>query len=158
MRRNIVMVGLAITSLGFAACGGSDGESSGLSDDQQEAASLTIEQAKAEGVELDASCVNGVLVKLSDDDAKAIVAAGVDGAANVSEQGKALSIELIDCADQDAMVDLMISSMKEQGQDFDEACMRDELAAADMGEIVQAGRAGNLPPDIRAALTECAGG
>lgn len=150
-----VLVGLALATLGLGACGGSDAASSGLSDDQQQAATLTMQQAQEAGVALDEECVNGIVVKLSDDGAEKIVAAGVDGSADVSAEGGALALELIDCADQGAMVDLMISSMKDSGADFDESCMREKLADADMTEMVSAGQASNLPPDLLTDIADC---
>lgn len=155
MKKMTVMIGVAFASFGLVACGGSDSSSSGLTDDQQAAASLTIQQAKDGGVELDESCVNGVAAQLSDDDAQKIVAAGTDGEADVSEEGDALSLELLNCAGQDAIIDLMVKSLNESGQNFDEDCVRENLADIDMAELATAMGDGDAPPEFTAALMKC---
>lgn len=154
MTKSRILIALAAGTLVLAACGSDGGSSDGGSADgpQGDAAAKTIEQAAGDGVELDEDCVNEVASKLSDEDAEAI-ASGNDS--DVSEAGSALSIELIACADEDALADLFIEGMGASGDEFDEACVREKLADFDMTEVVEATQSGTPPADLVAAMMEC---
>ena len=108
---------------------------SGAGSDQEQAADAAIAAAKAEGIELDEDCVNELAGQLSDEDAKAIVAAGTDGDADVSAEGEAIGTQLIGCADNDQIIDLFITQMEASGQDFDEDCVRDNMKDLDLAEL-----------------------
>jgi ABC-type glycerol-3-phosphate transport system substrate-binding protein len=152
MTKSRILIALAAGTLVLAACG-SDGGGGGSADGPQgDAAAKTIEQAADDGVELDEDCVNEVASQLSDEDAEAI-ASGNDG--DVSEAGSALSIDLIACADEDALADLFIEGMGASGDEFDEACVREKLADFDMTEVVEATQSGTPPADLVAAMMEC---
>lgn len=158
MKRHLT-VGLALAGLVLASCGsdsgGSDsGGSSDVSGPQAEAAQAAIDSAKESGLEFDEGCVNDLAAQLSDADAEAIVAAG-DGQSDLSPEGEALSTELINCADQDALIDLFISGIAESGQDVDEACARDALGDFDVAEIVTATQGGDPPTELIQALVPC---
>jgi hypothetical protein len=148
-----VVIGAAI-ALGLTACG-SDSDSSGLSDDQSAAAQRAIDQAQAGGIELDEACVNEVAAKLSDDDAAKIVASGPDTTADLSPAGEALSLDLLECADQSGLIDLFVDGMNQSGQSFDEACLRDQLAGVNVAELVAASQGGDPPADLVDALSTC---
>ncbi len=126
-----------------------EGAAGGL---QAEAAQRTIEEAAKGGVALDPACVNQVAAKLSDDDAAAI-AAGNDG--QISAAGNALSMELIQCADDDALADLFIQGMGQSGQAFDEDCVREKLNGIDIAEALTASEGGSPPADLVATMMEC---
>jgi len=153
MKRTVMLV--AVMALGLAACGGSDGGSSGLSDAQAQAASSAIEEAKAGGLELDEACVNGVAAKLSDDDAAKLAASDDGGSPDLSAEGEALGLELLGCANSDDLVDLFVAGMTESGQAIDEDCAREKLADYDVSELVAASQGGDAPADLISAMLEC---
>ncbi len=120
---------------------------------QAEAADRTIEAAAAGGITLDEECVNEVASRLSDEDAAAI-AAGNN--ADVSPEGSELSLELLNCADEDQLADMFIDGLSQSGQEFDEECVREKLKDVDMVELVQATQTGGQPPtEVVAAMMEC---
>jgi hypothetical protein len=154
MKRTSAIV--AILVLGLAACG-SDGDSgSGLTDDQEAAAASAIDEAEAGGIELDEDCVNEVAAQLSDDDAAKAAAAGPGENAELSPEGEALGLELLGCADEEALIDLFIAGISESGQAFDEDCAREKLEGLDVSDLAAASQGGDPPEELIAALMECA--
>ncbi|RLE25204.1 MAG: hypothetical protein DRJ50_03385 [Actinobacteria bacterium] len=151
MRKSVVPI-LAIAGLALAACGGSDGESSGL---QAEAAQQTIDAAKDAGFALDENCVNDITSQLSNDDAEAIVAAGPTGIPEVSDEGSALAQQLATCLGQEALLDQFIIGMRAEGQAFDEGCVREKLKEFDLGTLAAQGENADIPNEMVAALIEC---
>lgn len=114
-------VTLLVTATVLAACGGGSGG------DQGEVADLFIQAADEEGFELDRECVETAAAKLSDDDARKILDAGIDGDPDVSDDANAVADEMADCLPIDSLID---SLLEEFGDDdtVDTACLRDELA------------------------------
>lgn len=151
MKKHRILIAFATGALALTACG-SDGGSGAASGPQADAADRTIEQAAEDGVELEEGCVNEVTAKLSDDDAEAI-AAGRDS--DVSAEGQALAIELVQCADADALADLFIEGMSQGGQEFDEDCVRDKLSEFDIAEVVAASDSGSPPAELVTAMMGC---
>ena len=145
----------AILVLGLAACGSDGDGGSGLTDDQAAAASSAIEEAEAGGVELDEDCVNEVAAQLSDEDAAKVVAAGPGEDADLSPEGEALGLELLGCADEDALIDLFIAGMNESGETFDEDCAREKLEGLDVADLAAATQGGDPPEELISALIEC---
>lgn len=94
-----VLTAAAATAFAFtsiAACGDDDDSGSGSVQDQ--VADMTIEQLGAdEGVDVDADCVRDKANELSDDDARAVIDAGLSGDADVSEEGQAVAASLVEC-------------------------------------------------------------
>ena len=152
MKRTSAIV--AILVLGLAACG-SDGGGSDLTDDQAAAAAAAMDEAEAGGIELDEECVDEVAAQLSDEDAAKAAAAEPGEDAELSPEGEALGLELLGCADNDALVDLFISQMNESGQAFDEDCAREQLEGLDVADLAAASEGGNPPEELVAALMEC---
>ena len=128
-----IMSALAAATLVLAACNSDDGGASGV---QGEAAQQAIDEAADEGVELDEGCVNDLAKELSDEDAQAIVDAGPDGDADLSDAGEATTAELLNCIDPDALVDLFIEGMLESGEDIDEDCVREALEGIDLTGVI----------------------
>ncbi len=113
-----------------AGCSDDDGAGGGLSDAQQGAADSAIEQAESIGITLERGCVEDLAGDLSDDDAEAIAAAD-GGDAALSAEGEELGARLFDCASQESLVDFFLNAVLDAGE-FDEACARQVLEAADL--------------------------
>ncbi len=154
MRRTLTIAALA-AGLALTACG-SDGDSgSDLTGPQAAAAQSAIDGAAEDGITLDESCVNDIAAQLSDEDAEL---AAADGDDELSPEGEALTVSLLTCADEDALVDLFIQGMSESGPTLDEDCAREELQSFDVVEILTAAGEGSDPPqDFIEALTPCFG-
>lgn len=147
------MIALAFAGLVLVGCGDDGGGGGGgLSESQSDAADQAIQGAAAAGMELDEDCVNEVAGRLSEEDAKRIAAGDQD---EISTEGQELSIELINCADQDAITDLFIEGLNQSGQNFDEDCAREKVAELDMAELVAATQGGAPPSEVIVALMEC---
>jgi hypothetical protein len=153
MKRTIVIA--VVVTLGLAACGSDGGGGSDLSDAQAAAAANAIEEAEAGGIELDEACVNEVAAQLSDEDAAKAAAAGPGENAELSPEGEALALELLGCADEEALIDLFISGMNESGEAFDEDCAREKLEGLDIADLAAASEGGDPPEEFFAALMEC---
>jgi hypothetical protein len=143
----VLVAGLAVT-----ACASSDSASGDL---QSAAAQQTIDAAKEAGFDLDEGCVNAIADQLSDDDAQAIVDAGPDGDPDVSPEGSALAGQLGGCLGQAALLEEFISGMKADGQEFDEACVRDNLEDFDLASIATQGENAAPTSELFAALVDC---
>lgn len=154
MRRTLTIAALT-AGLALNACG-SDGDSgSDLSEAQAAAAQSAIDGAAEDGITLDESCVNDIAAQLSDEDAELAAAEGDDA---LSPEGEALTVSLLTCADEDALVDLFIQGMSESGPTLDEDCARDELERFDVVDVLTAAGEGSDPPqDFIDALTPCFG-
>jgi len=105
-------------------------------------------------VELDEECVNDIASQLSDEDAEAIVAAGPDGEADISDEGTAIGGQLMSCADQDEIIDVVIQPLQSSGQEFDEACVREGLEGVDMASLA-AGDDSGMSEELIGAVVEC---
>ena len=135
---------------------GSTDDGDGASGPQAEVADDAIASAKEDGIDLDADCVNELASQLSDEDAQAIVDAGPDGDAELSDEGTAIGSQLIGCAGNDQIIDALIVELKKSGQDFDEECVRDGLQDVDLAELA-AGAAGEggIPEEVINAVFSC---
>ena len=151
MNKSFTLI-IAIAGLALAACGSSDGGAGGA---QAEAAQQTIDAASEAGFELDEACVNDITEQLSEDDAQAIVDAGPAGNPAVSAEGSALASRLAGCLSQEALLDEFIAGMEADGQVFDEACVRENLAEFDLGELATQGDNATASNEMVAAVFEC---
>ncbi|MEO1058787.1 MAG: hypothetical protein AAFY28_17920 [Actinomycetota bacterium] len=139
----------------LAACGDDDGgSSSDLSSDQQSAADAAIDAAAEGEVQLDRDCVEEIASQLSDEDAAAIVDSG-GGDAELSEEGATLSLDLLNCADNEAVIDTFIEGLEQSGQPFDEGCVREGLEDFDVSELAAAGQTGDIPDSLITGLIDC---
>lgn len=156
MRRTFTIAAVA-AGLMLTACGSDDDGGSDLTESQAAAAQSAIDSAAEDGISLDEGCVNDIAAQLSEDDA--VLAAGGDDA-ELSPEGEALTLELLSCADEDAIIDLFVESISESGGPaLDEDCAREELEAFDIVEIITAAGEGDEPPaGLVEALTPCFGG
>jgi len=148
---------IAIAGLVLAACGSTDSGSGdgGSGDVQAAAAQQTIDAATEAGFDLDESCVNAITGQLSDDDAQAIVDAGPDGDPDVSPAGLALAGQLGGCLGQGALLDEFIDALTADGQEFDEACVRENLEDFDLGSLAAQGDSAAQTNELFAALADC---
>jgi len=151
MKKSIV-ASLAVGALVFAACGSDSGSSSGP---QGEAADIAIEAASEEGMTLDEECVNDLTSQLSDEDAEAIVDAGADGDPEVSDEGTAIGVQLMSCADSSEIADAFIEQMKASGQEFDEECVREGLDGVDLSTLAGDAQSGEAPEELINAVFDC---
>jgi hypothetical protein len=138
--RTTVVVLTSVLALAVAACGSDDGPE--LSSDQAAAAQAVIDSAAEDGVPLDEDCVNEIAAQLSDADA---ALAAEDDNAELSAEGEALGVQLLDCADDDAIVDLFLAQIGVEG--LDEECARDALADFDIAEILRSAGEDPEPPE-----------
>lgn len=141
---------MILAAMAVVGCGSDEG--SDLSEAQARAAEVAVADAAAGGVVLRESCVDDVAAGWSDDDAEAIAT----GNGDVSEEGSLLSIELLSCADQEALVDLFVELMQTSGQEFDEDCLRRQLGGFDIADLAAASLGGELPDDVVDAMVGCA--
>lgn len=140
---------IAVAALVLSACGSDGGSSAGGV--QGEAADAAMALAADEDFDLDESCVNDIANQLSDEDAQAIVDSGGDDA-DLSPEGEALSLQLLNCVDGDALIDEFIAGMTADGQEVDEECVRENLEGFDLAELAATGEPSN---DLITALIEC---
>ncbi|PIE31988.1 MAG: hypothetical protein CSA55_04440 [Ilumatobacter coccineus] len=119
MKKRLVALSAAAL-FALSACGGG-----GASGDQGKVADKLIESAAEEGFKLDESCVNDVASKLSDEDAAKILEADDIEAAELSAEAEKLSLELVTCADVDALVDQMVAELGPDAADMiDTDCLK----------------------------------
>ncbi len=90
-----LIAALAASALVLAACG-SDSDGGG-GEAQSELATLLTETFDEAGIAYDADCISDKTSQLSDEDAEAIVAAGVDGDPDVSDEADAIGESITDC-------------------------------------------------------------
>lgn len=139
-----------------SATGTSDTDSSASADVQAQAADAAIASAKQDGIDLDADCVNELASQLSDEDAQAIVDAGGEGGAEVSDEGTAIGSQLLSCAGNEQIIEALIAEMKTSGQEFDEQCVRDGLKDIDLaGLVASAEGEGGTPEEVVNAVFGC---
>jgi hypothetical protein len=166
---------LAVGALALAACGDGDAaddapgdaagdpaETSGGSVDgtsgagvgglRAEAARLAVEAAAVEGLELDGACVDEFAAQLTDDDARALVDAGIDGDPVLSAEGNELTAKLLTCVDEEALVDLFVDGLEQSGEAFDEACVRENLDSVDLSAALGEDE---TPRDLLSAVVGC---
>jgi hypothetical protein len=141
MRTTIVIL-TSVIALTVAGCGDDGDSGTELSSDQAAAARSVIDSAQEEGVALDEDCVNGIAAQLSDADA---ALAAEDDANELSPEGEALGLELLSCADDDALVDLFLAEIGAEG--IDEDCAREALADFDLAEILRTSGETTEPPE-----------
>ncbi|MCD9624478.1 hypothetical protein [Rhabdothermincola salaria] len=152
MRKLLFMAAAAALFLG--ACSSDDGGAS-LSDDQQEVVDMLNTAMEEEGLAMDQACAEDVASNLSDEDAAALVAAGVDGDPELSAEGEALGTEIFGCLDRDAFIDSMISEISDSGATVDEDCVRDALSDFEMSDLAEALESDEPPDGFLDAILGC---
>ncbi len=129
---------------------------SSASGPQAEVADEAIASAKENGIDLDADCVNELASQLSDEDAQAMLDAGPDGEAELSDEGTAIGTQFLGCAGNDEIIDALIVELQKSGQEFDEDCVRDGLQDLDLAELAaSAAGEGGTPEEVINAVFSC---
>jgi hypothetical protein len=108
-----------------------------------------------EGLAIDQSCAEDVAARLSDDDAAALVAAGVDGDPELTADGEALGMELFGCLDRDVFIDSLIEEIRASGATVDEGCFRDALSDLEMSDLAESMDSDEPPADFMSAILGC---
>jgi len=130
--RTTITACIAATALALGACGGSDAAGG----DQGEVADLVMEAADEQGFELDESCVNDTVAELSDEDAKALVDAGLEAEADVSDAGRAIGQQVFtDCVDADSYMTALVDSITAEDPSLDADCIKSALEGKSVEEI-----------------------
>ena len=128
MRTRLLAI-ITASTLAIAACGGGGGGSQG------EVADLFIEVAEKEGLALDRDCVEKAAEGLTDDDAQAIVDAGVDGEPDISDGAQAVGADIISCVSIDSYIDSIVATFDDDPT-FDGDCFRDAIEGLDSIEAI----------------------
>lgn len=124
---------LAVAVLALAACGGG-----GPSGAQGEVVDTFDELASEQGIDFDRGCVEDLAADLSDDDAEAIVAAGTDGDAEISDEGEAIGERVFDqCVDVESYRDAIIEQLEESDDSIDADCIREALGDASTASEIE---------------------
>lgn len=118
---------ITASTLALSACGGGGS--------QGEVADLFIEVAEGEGLVLDRGCVESAAERLTDDDAQAIVDAGIDGEPDLGEDAQAVGADIIKCVSIDSYIDNIVAGFEEDAS-FDGECFRDEITGLDSIEAI----------------------
>jgi hypothetical protein len=157
--RRLGLASLAAAGLFLGACGGSDSDGASGSNDRDKLVDQLLVEAGNDGATVDRGCARKVADKLSDDDVAKILAAGPDGDADISEDAKTISAELINCVQDfgtaldgslpdtsisipagveitDALLDQIASTIESSGAGtVDRDCLKDVLGGLDMSEV-----------------------
>jgi hypothetical protein len=140
---------IATLALLGASCGGSDGGSG----DAAKIADKIMTSAKDEGMDLDKSCVTKLAEKFNDADTEMLV----DNLDNedfdldqLSDEGAALGMQLIGCADKDALVDMMMEEIGEM-PGADPECIRAALDKLDTDALIELGESEGDPSSASGA-------
>ncbi len=122
---------ITASTLALSACGGGGGGSQG------EVADLFIEVAEGEGLVLDRDCVEQAAEGLTDDDARAIVDAGLDGDPEISDSAQAVGADIINCVNVDSYIDSIVARFEED-ESLDGDCLRGQIEGLDSVEAIDA--------------------
>lgn len=139
---------------------------------------MMVEQAAGVGITFDEDCMNERLAQLPDDDVDKIVAAGIDGDADVSQEATAIANGMVECVVgsassipglsipdvsipdmtipeiNDAMVDAVVQSLEGSGMNVDRDCIANALEGLTSGDFEQAS-AGNPSPEFIQKFMGC---
>jgi len=169
MKNKIVIAALSSLALVTAACGGGGPDRDALVDQ-------LVEAAAGSGATIDEACARELADKLPDADVEKILEAGPDGDPDVSAEADDIAMELIGCVEDfgdsvgtdtstdlsdisipegveinDAMVDLIASSLEESGMTVDRDCIGEALEGMDLSAVATA----EPSPELMQAFLGC---
>ena len=118
---------------------------------QDQVADMLVDEMGAEGMTIDRDCARDAASKLSDDDARKILDAGVDGDPDVSDDAMKAAENMVSCIDTDQVVDQMIANMVDTmgEENVDVDCMKDALKDLDLANMDDDGG------EVATAMTQC---
>lgn len=143
----------------------------GMSPDELREQLIALLSGSFAGMTIDEQCVRDAVGKLSDDDLRAIVAAGMDGDPTVSAE--AIGASLVECvtdfgdeldtsgtgpipdgiAMTDALIDLFVEQIEASGLQADRPCIEQALAGVDVAQLADVMNNGELMSTLTACIT-----
>jgi len=135
--RSTLLSCLATVAL-LAACGGSDdstpNDAPGVQ--QERVVTLLMSGAGDAGIVLDEVCVEQNVAELSDEDARAIADAGLDGEVDVSDEADAIGDRVFsDCIDAASYAAAQVRALTEADDTIDADCLTQALDGLTTDEI-----------------------
>lgn len=150
MRRFIVLLAAGVLILG--ACGSESAAQ--LNPDQAQVVELVLESSGESGLVLDETCVNEVVSRMSDEDAKILAESDLGADVELSAEGEALGEELVTCLDRDEFINALVADLSASGINVDRDCIADALADVELTELFDT--TGEGPPvEVIEALDAC---
>ena len=150
MRRFIVLLAAGVLILG--ACGSESAAQ--LNPDQERVVELVLESSGESGLVLDETCVNEVVSRMSDEDAKILAESDLGADVELSAEGEALGEELVTCLDRDEFINALVADLSASGINVDRDCIADALADVELTELFDT--TGEGPPvEVIEALDAC---
>ncbi|MEY4230552.1 MAG: hypothetical protein RLZZ362_1401 [Actinomycetota bacterium] len=145
----------------------------GMSTDELREQLITLVSGSLAGMTVDEQCVREAVGKLSDDDLRAIVAAGQDGDPTVSAEADAIGASLVECvtdfgdeldtsgtgpipdgiAMTDALIDLFVDQIEATGLQADRPCIEQALAGIDVAQLAGVMNNSELMSTLSACIT-----
>lgn len=142
---NIRTVGIAVVAgLALVACGSDGG---GSSSPQDEVAVLFADAMEEQEIAIDLDCAKEAASGMSDEDAQAIVDAGLEADSDFSPAAAAFAAKATSCLDVGALIDQLVDLLGEDLVDAD--CLKDALEGIDPAAL----STGEFPPEADACFT-----
>lgn len=148
---------------------------SGMNMDDLREALVTSMMANTEGMTVDEQCLRDAVDKLSEDDLRAIVSAGIDGDPDVSAEADAIAMSLVECitdfgdvtdtsdssggsipegmAMTDALIDVFVDQVEASGMKADRPCIEQALEGVEVAELADAMNNSELMSKLTACIT-----
>jgi len=145
----------------------------GMSPDELREQLIALVTGSLGGMTVDEQCVRDAVGKLSDDDLRAIVAAGENGDPDVSAEGDAIGSSLIECvtdfgddldtsgtgsipdgiAMTDALIDVFVQQIEATGMQADRPCVEQALEGVDVAQLADVMNNSELMTTLSACIT-----
>ncbi len=136
-------VGVAVVaSLALVACGSDGGGSP-----QDEVAVLFADAMEEQDIAIDLECTKEAASSMSDEDAQAIVDAGIEADSDFSPAAAAFAARATSCLDVGALIDQLVDLLGEDLVDAD--CLKEALEGVDPAVL----STGEFPPEADACFT-----
>jgi hypothetical protein len=145
----------------------------GMSTDQLREELVALISGGFAGMTIDEQCVREAVGKLSDDDLRAIVDAGMDGDPAVSAEADAIGASIVECVTDfgdeldtsdtgpipagiemtDALIDLFVDQIEATGLQADRPCVEQALAGIDIAQLADVMNNSELMSTLSACIT-----
>jgi hypothetical protein len=136
--RNRLISTIALAAV-LAACGGGGSDADAIADQ-------LIDEADAEGMDLDEACVREVAAKFEGDDVAKVKDGDFDG---LSEAGQATAVEALQCLSTDSIATQLLDSLPDDGS-IDKECIADAIKDLDATALTSG------DPALTQAMIDCA--